>query len=244
MKELQHNRTFSFPVVLLFLVFVLVPVFYMKSLMDSSLHSRFVLLSVLGLVFFAITKIKLRWTWLDLLILLSYLWTALSITWARNFAEALFQAQKSFLILVVFLWLRHVLLAHKEGESVLYKALLLANIIVLSVAYVQLIKLPELNLVRVYDVVGLNSHKNLLASFLFLSLPFLTIGAMGPQGRICHHPVFLSEHAIDPTDQSRICSFGGICLGGILDLQKKRWAAQACRHMAIGARLCGTGLCK
>lgn len=183
MKELPHNRTFTFPLVLLFLVFAVVPVFYMKSLMDSSLHSRFVLLSVLGLVFFAITKIKLRWTWLDLLIVLSYLWTALSIAWARNFAEALFHTQKSFLVLVVFLWLRHVLLSYSEGESILYKAVLVANIIVLSVAYIQLIKLPELNLVRVYEVVGLNSHKNLLASFLFLSLPFLAIGAMRPQDR-------------------------------------------------------------
>ncbi|MBX3163340.1 MAG: O-antigen ligase family protein [Bacteroidetes bacterium] len=102
------------------------------------------------------------------------LFSALSIIWAHNTAEALFSAEKQVLSLCAFLFTFYFLKQDKNSfTSALLKISVLVNIIVLAVMCYQMFQLNNFDGEALYAITGVNGHKNLLSSFLFLNLFFL-----------------------------------------------------------------------
>ncbi len=170
--------------IILFLAALLVitPVFHLNTAVDVALVPRFLCLSVVlilgGFLFFReISSRKIRTlSWFDACFLLWYLVAALSLFWALNTAEGIFAVQRIFVAFVVCLILRFLL--SEYGEKVV-GIILVCNVVVtllvLGNVFWEMSKSP-----RIFDLAykeftaikGFSAQRNLLCSFLFLTLIF------------------------------------------------------------------------
>lgn len=101
------------------------------------------------------------------------LWVIFSVTWSLNKSEALFSACKH--TLGYFIFLTSLKLIGRDREAFLrslYKAALGISFILVAVVIIQVVIYGALDKQSLYIVTGLNGHKNLCASFLFLMLFF------------------------------------------------------------------------
>ena len=166
----------------IFLVALLVitPMFCLRAALDIALVPRFICLSVVliaGVFLFIKDFPKEKYlTVFDACFLAYYLASAASILWAFNTAEAIFEAQKVFAVFLTYLMIRF-LLAKSEGKLIPF--ILLCNVaitlIVLGVTCWQINESPTLFRLAYYtfnDLTGLSAQKNLLCSFLYLTLIF------------------------------------------------------------------------
>ncbi len=155
---------------------------FSPAMLDLTLIPRFVSLSLflfasLFLIKKNVKDIKIEFD----LILISYvaycLFNGLSAFWAINKAEALFQSSKTLLAFSVFCFTYLIL---KQGTFTLIEKLIKFSVMLVFaeclVVLIQFINIPELKTDSLYALSGLNGHKNLLASFLFLNLFFLIKG--------------------------------------------------------------------
>lgn len=151
-------------------------------MLDLTLLPRFVSLSLFLLASFFLVKKSTQEFHIELdLIVVSYfaycLFNCLSVFWAINKAEAMFQSSKTLLAFFVFCFTYLIL---KQGKFDLIKKLIQFSVVLVFaeclVVVIQFMYLPEINNDALYALSGLNSHKNLLASFLFLNLFFLIKG--------------------------------------------------------------------
>lgn len=105
------------------------------------------------------------------------LFCCFSLFWSQNKAEALFSAEKQVAGLFAFLFSVFFLKQNKyDFMATLFKISILVALVLFVVVSYQIIH--TLNFVNVekdalYEITGLNGHKNLLSSFLFLNLFFL-----------------------------------------------------------------------
>jgi len=164
----------------LFALLVITPAFYLKTVLDIALVPRFICWSVVliaGVFLFIKEYPKTKYLKvLDGCFLLYYVISAFSLMWALNTAEAIFETQKIFAAFLTYLLLRFLLF---KSEGRLIPFLLLCNIaitiIVLCSVFIQLAEAPTLfrlayNNFR--DIKGLSSQRNLVCSFLYLTLIF------------------------------------------------------------------------
>lgn len=102
----------------------------------------------------------------------------LSLFWALNRSEALPEIAKTLMTFLLFLFCCHALVTEPERfVTVLSKiAIVIFYILFLNGAW-QLLQTSEEDNEWLYRIIGLNGHKNLFASFLFLLLFFLLRGA-------------------------------------------------------------------
>lgn len=111
------------------------------------------------------------------LIQLSYLayasWVTLSLFWAQNKSESLPEIAKTWMAVLVFLLCGLALRKHKGLFNIQISriALCIAAALLLNAGW-QLLAAPYREPDWVYRIIGLNGHKNLFASFLFLLLFF------------------------------------------------------------------------
>lgn len=99
---------------------------------------------------------------------------AFSTIWSVARSEAIFESSKQIVGFFVFLFSYFSLKKHAGFfMKNLIRISALVFITLFLVILYQLKKLPDFNKEELYAVTGLNGHKNLLASFLFLNLLFL-----------------------------------------------------------------------
>jgi O-antigen ligase len=100
--------------------------------------------------------------------------SVLSVFWSTNSSEALYSASRELLGLYVFLFAFYLL---RDDQPFFQKQLLKISILISAVSVVigslQLLDIHTLAKPLIYAVTGLNAHKNLFSSFLFLNLFFL-----------------------------------------------------------------------
>lgn len=170
--------------IILFLAALLIvtPVFHLNTAIDAALVPRFLCLSVvliLGVFLFfreiSPTKIATL-AWFDACFLLWYLIAAVSLFWALNIAEGVFAVQRIFAALVVYLMLRFLL--SKYDEKAL-RVILICNVavtlLVLGSIFWQMSKSPTIFRLAYKEftgITGFSAQRNLLCSFLFLTLIF------------------------------------------------------------------------
>jgi len=114
--------------------------------------------------------------WIDACLVLWLAMSAVSVLWAWNTAEAIFSTQKTTAILLTY-WLLRFLLIKNEGKIILI--LLWCNaattLAVLAATFWQMSQSPTLFRLAYdsfRDLAGLSAQKNLLCSFLYLTLIF------------------------------------------------------------------------
>lgn len=100
-----------------------------------------------------------------------YLLNIVSISWSKNFGEAIFTSQKYLLLFVLYYVLRHLFTQGKRDEKQTANLLLVLSILVIGITSVQMIQtlLNEgLRGKSIYKVIALSGHKNLVSSYLFM----------------------------------------------------------------------------
>ena len=151
--------------------------------LDFTLTTRFIALPLfflLALITLYKSHVKLTIK-LDPLLLfyLAYVCFCIgSITWSTNKAEAIFESCKLLLGLLVFLF---TFFSLKKDDSHFVENLLKISVVLCLLEFVitcvQLRGIETINKEALYHITGMNGHKNLCSSFLFLNLFFL-IGAI------------------------------------------------------------------
>ena len=170
----------SLPVIKFFLGGIIISSFiFSPFLLDLTLVPRFICLTLcLILAVYTLyrngskTKVGID------LILLAYLayclFCCLSYFWSKNKAESLFETSKIILSLLVFLFTYFSLKQDKNYFiEKLFKSSIVLFLIVFFFGCYQYFGITHLNEETLYSVNGLNGHKNLFSSFLFLNLFFL-----------------------------------------------------------------------
>ncbi|WP_317898514.1 O-antigen ligase family protein [Aurantibacillus circumpalustris] len=148
-------------------------------ILDLTLLPRFISLGVsIALVFYFCLQSDLKFSLkLDFIFLAGAgysIFAFTSILWATSKSESLFEASKQILFFFTFAFTYFFL---KQSYDYFLKVLLKCSIalflIIFLVVCFQLSELQNFNKDALYRITGVNGHKNLLASFLFLNLFFL-----------------------------------------------------------------------
>lgn len=166
-------------------LFVVTPVFHLTTVVDIALVPRFLCLSVvliLGIFLFfrKITQTTVNTlSWFDTCFLIWYLIATVSLLWTFNIAEGIFTVQRTFVALVVYLILRFLL--SQYGSKAL-RIILICNVVVTLFVLCkigwQMSQSPtifRLAYKEFIDITGFSAQRNLLCSFLFLTLIFNTL---------------------------------------------------------------------
>jgi len=169
-------------ILLLAALLVVTPVFYLNMVVDVALVPRFLCLSVvliLGVFLFfreiSQTTVKTL-SWFDACFLVWYLVTAVSLLWALNTAEGIFLVQRIFVAFVVYLVLRFLLFEY--GDKAV-RIILICNVVVTllvlgSVCW-DISQSPTIFRLAYKEftaIKGFSAQRNLLCSYLFLTLIF------------------------------------------------------------------------
>ncbi len=96
-----------------------------------------------------------------------------SVFWAGNQAEALFEGAKIMVAGLIFLFTVFLLKKQPDFNPLCGKSSVVIFYIVFLSAMIQVSSLPDFSKTHAYLVTGINGHKNLLSSFLFLNLFFV-----------------------------------------------------------------------
>lgn len=164
----------------LFALLLITPVFHLGSVLDIALVPRFICWSV-TLLFGICLLVKAEpaskyLTVLDIAFLTYYFITGLSLLWALNSANAIFEIQKVFAVLLTYLLIRFLLL---QTEGRLIDFLLLCNLTVtvltLMLVFWQIMThehFDRLIFKGFNKIPGFSAQRNLLCSFLYLTLIF------------------------------------------------------------------------
>ncbi len=172
-------------ILLLAALLVITPIFHLKTVIDAALVPRFLCLSIVlitGVFLFfkkiAQTKINtLRW--FDTCFLLWYFVAAVSLLWAFNIAEGIFAVQRIFIAFVVYLTLRFLLSEYGEKAlRIIFICNVVLTLIILGNIFWEMSKSPtifRLAYKEFTDIKGFSAQRNLLCSFLFLTLIFNTL---------------------------------------------------------------------
>lgn len=155
------------------------PLLISPFVLDFTLTARFISLSffiLVTLLFLLLYRGNLKINFDGILIsYLAYvLFCTLSISWAHTPSEAIFDSSKLLLSFFVFVLTYFVL---KNNKALFDAAFTRLPVIIflagLTAAMWQLSSAPDLKKDSMYLVTGINGHKNLYASFLFLNFFFL-----------------------------------------------------------------------
>lgn len=154
------------------------------DVLDFTLIARFISLSLfLFLAFIMLYRKAPAMAVKADLVLCAYalyvLFACSSMLWATNFSEALFESSKLLIGFFVFML---TLFALRYQHEVFVERLLKYSILLffaeLVMILIQLGGLHKLDKPSLYQLTGMNGHKNLLSSFLMLNLLFLIKGLL------------------------------------------------------------------
>ena len=173
------NKQTSISVALLTISLCLCSLLVFPAILDLSLHPRFILLS-LCLIAFTAWRMKhshqltIQLNILNTTYTAFVLWSCLSIVWAQNKAEAINDSAKWVVGLGVFTVATYFLEQQaKKFKTALFHAAAFVSVLLFLVVSLQALSLQSYSHQNIYAIVGLNGHKNLLASILFLLLFFI-----------------------------------------------------------------------
>ncbi|MBK6641934.1 MAG: hypothetical protein IPG39_12250 [Bacteroidetes bacterium] len=110
-----------------------------------------------------------------------YLWSLVSITWAHNYGEAVFQSQKHFLFVFSILLFSFFIKNNKHTPLYISRALVCLVPIILIVFLKQIadaLHTEALGPYTMYKVPGLSGHKNLFSGYLFFMSVFFILGQL------------------------------------------------------------------
>ncbi len=158
---------------------------YHTGLLDYTLLPRNAAASLVVLcttIFISIKSLgkltTIHWPAMDLAtgLLMSYVvWSTISVLWATNFSEAIFESQKAMLGFAAFYFCRWFQLNDEHFVSRLLKGMMVLTVPILLFACYQIVQLdPGIDKAQ-YQIRGISGHKNLFSTVLFLLAGFMSI---------------------------------------------------------------------
>lgn len=183
--KMKTTHLLLFNKIFFFILLVFSNVIILKGLSDESLTPRFTfvaifLLIILFAIFSEIKNSVKRISIPDVLLILFYIWNLLSITWAANRPEAIFETQKIFLFVFVYFVSIFFL---KRSYSTAIKSISIGVIVCVTIIcilgfskFYEIYIRGHVNRQTIRDIIGLSGNKNLLAGLCVLFLPFITYG--------------------------------------------------------------------
>ncbi|MBL0070819.1 MAG: hypothetical protein IPP34_02860 [Bacteroidetes bacterium] len=155
---------------------------YIKGIYDPTNVPRFfftsaVLLGALWMLKESLVKV-IPFTLITILLTGYYLWSLVSITWAHNYGEAVFQSQKHFLFVFSILLFSFFIKNNKHTPLYISRALVCLVPIILIVFLKQIadaLHTEALGPYTMYKVPGLSGHKNLFSGYLFFMSVFFIL---------------------------------------------------------------------
>lgn len=118
----------------------------------------------------------LQWPPIDLptgLLLGYFIWSTVSVSWATNFSEAIFESQKIMIAFAAFYFSRWFQLNDEDFLSRSLKMITLISIPILLFTCWQIFQMDSNLENPLYEIRGISGHKNLFATVLFLICGFL-----------------------------------------------------------------------
>lgn len=170
----KHFLSLRFFVTGLFISTIIVSPF----VLDFTLTARFVSLSFFSLLsiwlLFKNQTLKINFDIITLSYILFVLFSTLSISWANTKSEAIFDSAKLIVGFTVFgLTVYYLNTDRNRFLSLLSKIPALIFFVAIVAGTIQLLTVPDLKKDSMYLITGINGHKNLYSSFIFLNLFFL-----------------------------------------------------------------------
>lgn len=158
--------------------------FYTRLVLDYTLMPRFLFLSIsllsilVGLLVKSREYFRIRF---DIILLSYFLYVMVnctSVLWAQNLSMAIFDSSKLVLGFGVFI----LAVSFVSGKPALFgklgKVALILFFVSMLVALFQFLEIKKIDRESIYHIIGINSHKNLFSSFLFLLLFFCISSAV------------------------------------------------------------------
>ena len=151
-------------------------IFKISQLIDQFHVSRFAFMTVVTLlgVAFILPKLeKVDFNILDAAVFLFFGINLASLTWAADFSEAIFTAQKTFIFGISYYLFRQILNSKKIKTLFISRVFQILTLIALTLISSELLQVATsqgLDGKAVYKITTQAGHKNLVASFLFLLL--------------------------------------------------------------------------
>lgn len=177
--------------IIIFLLGILIStVLFSPFILDFTLLPRFVFLAIVLLVLtIVLLKSDFKLQIQPDVILVTYfsyvIFSCASFFWALNKAEALFEAEKVILSFGVFAFTFFFIKTDRDYfVRGLLKCAMLIFFMLLMLGLYQIFQLKKFDKESLYGITGMNGHKNLLASFLFLNLFFLITAAIKFEKRL------------------------------------------------------------
>lgn len=160
----------------LFVVMIFVGTYLVHTpgLLDEFLIGRFLWLNIIGLIaiFFLLSRLKeVKLNALDFTIILFYIISIISLSWAKVPSAGFLTAQSALIFLFYYFVFRYLI--PRIPENFFRNIFLLLLCVVLGIGFYQLIStgLSEgISGKVIYQVIGLSGHKNILSSYLVLLL--------------------------------------------------------------------------
>ncbi|WP_421752645.1 O-antigen ligase family protein [Croceimicrobium sp.] len=174
-KSPNSSKAFSW---LFWLLMLMLPLFRLKALQDETLVSRYLLLGVFALGVLLLDRKILKSTFprlISILLILFGLLQLISLSWAYNPSESWGVAARVFAFSPYFFILYYQIKEAQFAWHDLLKGLLIfAMAAALPAAYYLLKAMGSGDFFDdIYQITGTFGHKNLLASALMLSFPFV-----------------------------------------------------------------------
>ncbi len=182
-KKVATSTSNTAIAIIMALLFPVSYLIFINPLFDPTNVPRFLFTSVVllgALWFLKDTLIKhIPANLITLLLIGYYAWSILSISWAHNFGEAVFQTQKHFLFVISILIFSFLIKNNKETPLYVARGLICLVPLILLVFFKQLgiaLQTEDLGPYTMYKIPGLSAHKNLFSTYLFFMTAFFIFG--------------------------------------------------------------------
>ena len=142
----KPNKKINIPWIPIIGIFLISPLAYMPSLLDSALFIRYTSLSFFLIISLVILKKELigfKFSFVFIVYLMFYIWSLLSALWAYNSAEAIFESYKILMGLGVF-FIVVFLFGNKTYEKILLKTIIICISVYIAFGVVQLLQINYL----------------------------------------------------------------------------------------------------
>ncbi|MFZ4400845.1 MAG: O-antigen ligase family protein [Bacteroidales bacterium] len=192
-KETAKKTVFSFSMFIFIVLIVMIPNLYYKLAMDQQLEIRMLALSVfLGLLFIPLMFIKksgmLKQSRLNILknpVVILYagliFMIGISVFWATNQSEAIYELLKRLCFFILFLYLLLFVLPEEGSRLSVIKAFVVLSLIITATGIFQVLKVfseTKYGIDAIYLITGNFAQKNIFSEVLFITFAFCLYGIL------------------------------------------------------------------
>ena len=177
LKKIQYSDYLYLPI---FVIIIVLPSLFSNYINYPHNSVRFLLISVLSIVWVIRNfrqKLNLPSKSIILLLFLFYSYNLVSIFWSLNPSNVIIESQRVGIGIILIIIFSTILKKEINYNSFLKSYVLFSLLLILSISY-DLLNINEVSLNGLYEINSFFIHKNILASFIFLSLGITSLSIL------------------------------------------------------------------